>query len=58
MSLPPPGITEVRSVELAGPGLQAGGGMQMHSTQKAGAMHIPDCRSKGAVNKRIHIRLE
>ncbi len=57
INLLPEGIVEVRTVEIAGLDLQADGGTHVHNTQEVGAIHIPDYKSKGAINKRIYIRL-
>ena len=57
INLLPEGIAEVRTVEIAGLDLQADGGTHVHNTQEVGAIHIPDYKSKGAINKRIYIEL-
>ncbi len=57
INLLPPGIAEVRTVEIAGLDLQADGGTHVANTREAGGMQIVDYKSKGAINKRIYIRL-
>lgn len=58
INLLPPGIAEVRVVELAGLDLQADGGTHVHSTGEVGRMRISDYKSKGKINKRIYVELE
>ncbi len=57
INLLPPGIAEVRTVEIAGLDLQADGGTHVANTREVGRMQIVDYKSKGAINKRIYIRL-
>ena len=58
INLLPPGIAEVRTVEIVGLDLHADGGTHVHNTSEVGAMRIVDYKSKGAINKRIYLRLE
>jgi misacylated tRNA(Ala) deacylase len=58
ISLLPPGIEFVRTVELVGLDLQADGGTHVHNTAEVGQMRIVDYKSKGKINKRIYVRLE
>ncbi|MGL4648405.1 MAG: alanyl-tRNA editing protein [Caldilineaceae bacterium] len=58
INLLPAGITEVRTVEIVGLDLQADGGTHVANTSAVGAMRVVDYKSKGAINKRIYIRLE
>lgn len=58
INLLPEGITEVRTVEIVGLDLQADGGTHVANTQEVGAIRVVDYKSKGAINKRIYIRLE
>lgn len=58
INLLPPGISEVRTVEIVGLDLQADGGTHVGNTREVGAMRVVDYKSKGAINKRIYIRLE
>ena len=57
INLLPPGIQEVRTVEIAGLDLQADGGTHVANTREIGPIRIVDYRSKGRVNKRIVIQL-
>lgn len=57
INLLPKGITEVRTVEIAGLDLQADGGTHVNNTSEVGCMKIVDYKSKGAINKRIYIEL-
>jgi misacylated tRNA(Ala) deacylase len=58
INLLPPGIPEVRTVEIVGLDLQADGGTHVASTGEVGRMKIVDYKSKGKINKRIYIALE
>lgn len=58
ISLLPPGIEFVRTVELAGLDLQADGGTHVRSTAEVGRARITDYKSKGKINKRIYLELE
>ena len=58
INLLPEGITEVRTVEIEGLDLQADGGTHVKNTQEVGIIKIVDYKSKGRINKRIHIELE
>jgi misacylated tRNA(Ala) deacylase len=58
INLLPPGIPEVRTVEIVGLDLQADGGTHVASTAEVGRMRIVDYKSKGRINKRIYIELE
>ncbi len=58
INLLPPGIPEVRTVEIVGLDLQADGGTHVASTSEVGRMKIVDYKSKGKINKRIYIELE
>jgi misacylated tRNA(Ala) deacylase len=58
INLLPPGIPEVRTIELLGLDLQADGGTHVHSTGEVGRMRVVDYKSKGKINKRIYIELE
>lgn len=57
INLLPPGIKEVRVVELVGLDLQADGGTHVHSTGEIGRIKVVDYKSKGKINKRIYIEL-
>ena len=58
INLLPQGIQEVRTVEIVGLDLQADGGTHVANTQEVGRIKVVDYKSKGAINKRIYIRLE
>lgn len=58
INLLPPGIPEVRTVELVGLDLQADGGTHVHNTREVGRVRVVDYKSKGKINKRIYIELE
>ncbi len=55
INLLPPGIPEVRTVEIEGLDLQADGGTHVSNTREVGKIVIVDYRSKGKINKRIEI---
>jgi len=57
INLLPAGIQEVRTVEIVGLDLQADGGTHVANTQEVGAIQVVDYKSKGAINKRIYIKL-
>lgn len=58
INLLPPGLTEIRTVELVGLDLQADGGTHVANTREIGRIRIADYRSKGRLNKRIVLELE
>lgn len=58
INLLPPGIEQIRIVELAGLDVQADGGTHVRNTSEVGRMHVVDYKSKGKINKRIYIELE
>ena len=58
INLLPPGITEVRVVEIVGLDLQADGGTHVRSTSEVGRIRVVDYKSKGKINKRIYIELD
>jgi misacylated tRNA(Ala) deacylase len=57
INLLPEGIRKVRTVEIVGLDLQADGGTHVANTREVGQMRVVDYKSKGAINKRIYIRL-
>lgn len=57
INLLPAGIAEVRTVEIVGLDLQADGGTHVANTREVGQVHIVDYKSKGRINKRLHIEL-
>lgn len=58
INLLPPGITEVRTVELEGLDLQADGGTHVANTREVGPLQIVDYKSKGRINKRLVVQLQ
>lgn len=58
INLLPPGITEVRTVEIVGLDLQADGGTHVHNTSEVGHLRVVDYKSKGAINKRIYVEID
>ncbi|MEJ5224406.1 MAG: alanyl-tRNA editing protein [Anaerolineales bacterium] len=57
INLLPEGITEVRTVEIVGLDLQADGGTHVANTREVGQIKVVDYKSKGAINKRIYIKV-
>ncbi len=58
INLLPPGIPQVRTVEIVGLDLQADGGTHVRNTAEVGKIRVADYKSKGAINKRIYIEIE
>jgi misacylated tRNA(Ala) deacylase len=58
INLLPEGISEVRTVEIVGLDLQADGGTHVKNTSEIGRIRVVDYKSKGAINKRIYIKIE
>jgi misacylated tRNA(Ala) deacylase len=58
INLLPPGIPEVRTIEIVGLDLQADGGTHVANTREVGRMRIVDYKSKGRINKRIYVELD
>ena len=58
INLLPPGIPQVRTVEIVGLDLQADGGTHVRNTNEVGKIRVADYKSKGAINKRIYIEIE
>jgi len=58
INLLPPGIPEVRTVEIVGLDLQADGGTHVANTREVGKIRIADYKSKGKINKRLEIVVE
>ncbi len=58
INLLPPGIPDVRTIELVGLDLQADGGTHVANTREVGRMRIVDYKSKGKINKRIYVELD
>jgi misacylated tRNA(Ala) deacylase len=57
INLLPDGILEVRTVEIVGLDLQADGGTHVKNTAEVGQIKVADYKSKGAINKRIYIKI-
>ncbi len=57
INLLPPGILEVRTVEIVGLDLQADGGTHVANTREVGRIKVADYKSKGAINKRIYVEV-
>ena len=57
INLLPPGIAQVRVVEIVGLDLQADGGTHVANTREVGPIKVVDYKSKGALNKRLVIEL-
>jgi len=57
INLLPPGIEEVRTVEIVGLDLQADGGTHVANTREVGPIRVTGYESKGRNNKRIRIQL-
>lgn len=58
INLLPPGIEEVRTVDIVGLDLQADGGTHVANTREVGLIRVTDYKSKGKGNKRIAIAVE
>jgi misacylated tRNA(Ala) deacylase len=58
INLLPEGIEVVRTVEIVGLDLQADGGTHVANTGEVGRVRVVDYKSKGRINKRLHIELE
>ena len=57
INLLPPGIPEVRTVEIVGLDLQADGGTHVSNTSEVGGIRVTGYESKGRINKRIRLEL-
>jgi misacylated tRNA(Ala) deacylase len=58
INLLPAGISEVRTIEIVGLDLQADGGTHVANTREVGRLRVVDYKSKGQINKRLHIALD
>lgn len=58
INLLPPGIQEVRTVEIEGLDLQADGGTHVANTSEVGRIRVVGHESKGKINKRLRIALD
>jgi misacylated tRNA(Ala) deacylase len=57
VNLLPPGIDEIRTIEIVGLDLQADGGTHVANTREVGGIKVTGYESKGRINKRIRIEL-
>jgi misacylated tRNA(Ala) deacylase len=57
VNLLPPGIEDVRTIEIVGLDVQADGGTHVANTREAGQVRVTGYESKGRINKRIRIAL-
>ena len=57
INLLPPGIDEIRTIEIVGLDLQADGGTHVANTREVGAIRVTGYESKGRINKRIRLEL-
>jgi len=57
VNLLPPGIDEIRTIEIVGLDLQADGGTHVANTREVGQIRVTGYESKGRINKRIRIAL-
>jgi misacylated tRNA(Ala) deacylase len=57
-NLLPPGLTEVRIVDIVGLDTQADGGTHVASTKQIGAMRVVKVENKGKGFRRVRVRLE
>jgi misacylated tRNA(Ala) deacylase len=58
INLLPPGIEQVRTIEIVGLDLQADGGTHVARTSEIGRVRVTGYESKGRINKRIRIAVE
>ncbi len=58
VNLLPPGIDEIRIIEIVGLDLQADGGTHVSNTSEVGRIRVTGYESKGRINKRIRIEIE
>jgi len=58
INLLPPGIEEIRTIEIVGLDLQADGGTHVANTREVGQIRVTGYESKGRINKRIRIELQ
>lgn len=56
-NLLPPGLTEVRIVDIVGLDTQADGGTHVASTRQIGRLEVVKVENKGKANRRLRIRL-
>ncbi|MDQ6649566.1 MAG: alanyl-tRNA editing protein [Actinomycetota bacterium] len=56
-NLLPPGLTEVRLVDIVGLDVQADGGTHVASTRQIGEIEVVKVENKGKANRRLRVRL-
>ncbi len=57
VNLLPPGIEQIRTIEIVGLDLQADGGTHVANTREVGGIRVTGYESKGRINKRIRLGL-
>jgi misacylated tRNA(Ala) deacylase len=57
INLLPPGIEQIRTIEIVGLDLQADGGTHVANTREVGTIRVTGYESKGRINKRIRMEL-
>ncbi len=57
VNLLPPGIEQIRTIEIVGLDLQADGGTHVANTREVGGIRVTGYESKGRINKRIRLAL-
>jgi misacylated tRNA(Ala) deacylase len=57
VNLLPPGIEQIRTIEIVGLDLQADGGTHVANTREVGGIRVTGYESKGRINKRIRLEL-
>lgn len=57
VNLLPPGIEQIRTIEIVGLDLQADGGTHVANTREVGGIRVTGYESKGRINKRIRLQL-
>ena len=57
VNLLPPGIEEIRTIEIVGLDLQADGGTHVSNTSEVGSIRVTGYESKGRINNRIRLEL-
>ena len=58
INLLPPGIEEVRTVDITGLDLQADGGTHVANSREVGTVRVVGHESKGRINKRLRIEVD
>ena len=58
VNLLPPGIEQIRTIEIVGLDLQADGGTHVANTREVGRIRVTGYELKGRINKRIRIAVE